>query len=107
MWNTIAQEPYALGDTVLRASRASLTQRYSILPYLYTALAAANVSGDTVARPLFFEYTQDANTYELDTQFLLGSALLVCPVLLPGKSSVTAYLPNDDWCVSAKPGWRL
>jgi lysosomal alpha-glucosidase len=97
MWNTIAQEPYALGDTVLAASLASLKQRYTILPYLYSAFVSANISGETVARPLFFEYPQDVRTFELDTQFLLGPAFMVSPVLDPGVDNVSTYVPNDDW----------
>ena len=46
-----------------------------------------NTDLDSVARPLFFEFPDDLNTWTLpETQFMWGSALLVSPVLLEGAS---------------------
>jgi alpha-glucosidase (family GH31 glycosyl hydrolase) len=77
--------------------RNALQMRYTILPYLYTLFAAANTRGTTVARPLFFEFPQDRATWPIDQQFLLGSGLLVSPVLQQGATQVVAYLPNGLW----------
>lgn len=50
------QDPYALGPIVLEATRTALQKRYCLLPYLYTLFYRSHVFGDTVIRPLFFEY---------------------------------------------------
>jgi lysosomal alpha-glucosidase len=94
---TISQEPYAFNDTVTAISRAALENRYSLLPYYYTLFYRAHVTGDTVARPLFFEFSKDIATYPIDRQFLIGPALLVSPVLEQGATMVKAYIPADNW----------
>ncbi|NXY38861.1 LYAG glucosidase, partial [Pomatorhinus ruficollis] len=74
-----------------------LLTRYSLLPFLYTLFHRAHLQGDTVARPLFFEFPWDVATWELDRQFLWGRSLLVTPVLEPGVDSVTGYIPQGTW----------
>lgn len=91
------QDPVALGSTVIASSKKALTIRYSLLPYLYTLFWAAHINGETVSRPLFFEYPKDNNTYAIDEQFLWGPAILILPVLEESSTQVSAYLPNSIW----------
>ena len=42
----------------------------------------------TVVRPLFFEFPSDSTTYSIDQQFMVGSAILVSPVLKEGEFQV-------------------
>ncbi|XP_063242203.1 lysosomal alpha-glucosidase-like [Bacillus rossius redtenbacheri] len=93
----IEQDPVALGPEVVAASRKALLTRYSLLPYLYTLFWEAHVKGNTVARPLFFEFSEDKITYDIDYEFLWGSSLLIVPVLEEAKTMVTAYLPRALW----------
>jgi alpha-glucosidase (family GH31 glycosyl hydrolase) len=66
------------------------------LPYYYTLFFRAHEQGSTVVRPLFFEYPTDVQTFAIDTQFLVGPALLVSPVLQEGATSVNAYIPPGN-----------
>ena len=92
-----SQEPYALGDTVLAASVASLRLRYSLLPYLYSQLHHVTRVGGMLVRPLMFHAPNDTVCRNIDTQFLLGDSLLVSPVLEAGATSVRAYFPAGIW----------
>jgi alpha-glucosidase (family GH31 glycosyl hydrolase) len=91
-----SQEPY-LWPSVAKASRNALKIRYQILPYYYTLFYQSHNFGATVLRPLFFEYPEDKNTYNLDRQFLIGSSILITPVLSPGATSVSGYFPKGVW----------
>lgn len=93
----IDQDPAAWSSHAQDIIREALTTRYLLLPYLYTLFAEAHHNGTTVARPLFFEFPNDPNTYPVDRQFLWGSSLLISPVLDPGVDTVTATLPAGTW----------
>uniref|UniRef100_A0A8C3KGT3 P-type domain-containing protein n=1 Tax=Calidris pygmaea TaxID=425635 RepID=A0A8C3KGT3_9CHAR len=95
--NEKAQDPTAFSPAARTAMKDVLLTRYSLLPFLYTLFHRAHLQGDTVARPLFFEFPRDVTTLELDRQFLWGRSLLVTPVLEPGVDSVTGYVPRGVW----------
>jgi lysosomal alpha-glucosidase len=95
----VDQDPVALGPTVVEAAKNSLEIRYSLLPYLYTLFYLAETSGDTVARPLFFEFPNDENSYgpHSESQFMWGSGFMIIPVIEEGKTKVEAYFPAGRW----------
>ncbi|CAK9806680.1 Lysosomal alpha-glucosidase [Anthophora plagiata] len=95
--DTIEQDPVAMGDLVVKSSKRAFTIRYWLLPYLYTLFFRAHQFGETVARPLFFEFSNESSTYDIDTQFLWGSSLMIIPVLEENKVEVVAYLPRGLW----------
>lgn len=93
------QETY-MWESVAAIGRKFIGMRYRLLPYIYTLGYQAHVSGIPIARALFFEFPGDVTVHGspvLDTQFMLGNALLVTPVLTQGATSVTGYLPAGTW----------
>ncbi|XP_011503322.1 PREDICTED: lysosomal alpha-glucosidase-like [Ceratosolen solmsi marchali] len=95
--DTIEQDPVAMGKIVIMSSKKALRMRYYLLPYLYSLFYRAHLYAETVARPLFVEFYDDPNTFNIDTQFLWGSCLLIAPVLSEGKTEVYAYIPKGIW----------
>ena len=87
--------PWSLGDTVLQATKASLTLRYSILKYYYS-LFVNNDGKGTVFRPLFFDFPEDTALLNLETQFMIGSALMAAPIVDEGKKFVSVYFPGGQ-----------
>ncbi|KAL1434762.1 hypothetical protein MTO96_001660 [Rhipicephalus appendiculatus] len=93
----IDQDPFSLGEPVIRSALVNLAARYQLIPYLYTLFYRSHVYGETVARPLFFEFPDDPNTYDIDEQFMWGSAFLFNPALYQGQTEVKAYVPAGLW----------
>jgi len=97
-WASSPQELYAFGPTsvVTIAAQRWLGVRYALLPYLYTLLLHSHITGEPMMRPLFYDFSDDSTTWAIDHQFLLGDALLVCPVLEDG-TDLSVYIPEAKW----------
>ncbi|KAI9452134.1 glycosyl hydrolases family 31-domain-containing protein [Lactarius psammicola] len=89
----IPQEPYRW-DSVAHASRTAIAVRYALLPYWYTLFANASLYGTPPVRALFFEFPQESELLPIDRQFMIGSDILVTPVLTPNVTSVSGFLPG-------------
>uniref|UniRef100_A0A8C5A0A2 Glucosidase II alpha subunit b n=1 Tax=Gadus morhua TaxID=8049 RepID=A0A8C5A0A2_GADMO len=104
--DTPRREPWLFGPDNTALIREAVRQRYALLPYWYQLFYHAHRTGHPVMRPLWVEYPQDAATFAMDDQFLLGRDLLVHPVTEEGARGVTAYLPGKGevrrlhWAVS-------
>ncbi|MGA4622768.1 alpha-glucosidase [Citrobacter meridianamericanus] len=86
------------GDAETIAHFARMTTVFTTLkPYLKQAVAQNSATGLPVMRPLFLHYEDDARTYTLKYQYLLGQDLLVAPVHEQGRTDWTLYLPEDSW----------
>ncbi|KAK9315905.1 glycosyl hydrolases family 31-domain-containing protein [Lipomyces starkeyi] len=109
----IDQEPY-VWESVTEATRTVMAIRYEILPYYYTLMYEASKTGMPALRALSWEFPYDKSLASVETQFLVGEAILVTPVLQPLVDYVKGVfpgVPDEVWYdyythepVSAGPG---
>lgn len=67
---------------MVKASVKALNVRYSLLPQLYTFMVLSHLRGTPVARPVFFNFPQDEEAYDVaEVEFMIGDSLLIAPVL--------------------------
>ncbi|MBI1881360.1 MAG: alpha-glucosidase, partial [Chloroflexi bacterium] len=101
---------WADGET-LAVFQAYARLHTALKPYLYRYAQIAHERGVPIVRPLFLNYPDEAVTYTLEDQYLLGDDLLVAPVLEPGRTQCRLYLPAERWRdywtgqVYQGPGW--
>jgi alpha-glucosidase len=91
------QEPWRFGKHYEEIIRKYLKLRYQLLPFLYTTLEEAHRTGVPPFRPLVLNYQNDANTYNLDDQFMIGTDLLIAPIMKPDVVRRMVYLPKGVW----------
>ncbi|MEH7453231.1 glycoside hydrolase family 31 protein [Gottfriedia acidiceleris] len=95
--DSIYQEPWAFGEKTLASVKKYIELRYRFMPYLYTLFYEAEQTGLPIVRPLVMEYPNDPETFQCSDEFLLGSQVLVAPMLRPGQSHRPVYLPKGTW----------
>ena len=88
--------PWAFGPDALAATKKALELRYRLIPYFYTFAAQTAATGRPLMRPLFLEFPDDARTFNLEDEWLMGNRLLAAPVLAPGGAR-DVYLPSGGW----------
>ena len=91
---SLMQEVWVHGPEQEAIRRRYIETRYRLLPYIYTLAEEASRTGMPLARPIFLEFPNTLDTP--DTEFLLGSDLLVVP-------PPHAEMP-EDYDVSYPPG---
>lgn len=93
------REPWAFDDATLRAARRWIRLRYELLPYLWQVVHESLRNGWPVLRPLALEFPDDPIAPRLDSQFMLGSDLLVVPIFDAGTEPVDRrfYVPPGTW----------
>ena len=94
---TKRREPWLFGDESTAIIRQAIRERYALLPYIYTLFEESHRTGAPVLRPLWYEFPTDENVFKIQDSFMLGSAILVQPVLKQGAKSVSVYLPAGVW----------
>ena len=75
-------------------ARFATLHRELFQPLKRPLMVEAEATGAPLARLLLLHYPDDHRVWSIRDQFLLGPALLVCPVLRPGVSSRACYVPE-------------
>jgi len=102
-----ANEVWSFGEPAYQIIKKLLQNRERLRPYIMQQMQLAHEKGIPPMRPLFFDYADDPETYQVEDQFLFGADILVAPVLFQGQVERQVYLPaGTDW-QDAHSGERL
>eukprot|EP00035_Acanthoeca_spectabilis_P021200 m.436923 g.436923 ORF g.436923 m.436923 type:complete len:902 (-) comp18037_c0_seq1:24-2729(-) len=94
--DTQRREPYLKTGEHFDVIKTAVLTRYTWLPLWYTLFFESTRDGMPVMRPLWIEFPEDAGTFALENQFMVGSGLLVVPVTAAGVTSVDAYFAGSE-----------
>ena len=95
-------EVWSYGDDAYELIVQTLALRERLRPYLHTQMELASRVGLPPMRPLFVDFPDDQQSWEVEDQFLFGPDLLVAPITAYGARSRAVYLPegarwSDAW----------
>ncbi|HWS57866.1 MAG TPA: alpha-xylosidase [Actinotalea sp.] len=88
--------PWAFDDEAVDIMRRFTRLKMSLMPYLARVAEEAHTQGLPMMRPMVLEFPEDRAAVPVDTQYLLGDALLVAPVL-SADGVVDVYVPEGTW----------
>jgi len=69
----------------------------ALAPYRTKLMQEAKAKGLPLARHLLLEYPNDEKAWAAELEFMLGSDVLVAPVVTQGASKVSVYIPEGEW----------
>lgn len=73
----------APGEPFYEAIAKAIRMRYQLMPYIYSLAGRVTQEHYTMMRSLLFDFGEDSQAAALDTEFLFGDSILVCPVTRP------------------------
>jgi alpha-D-xyloside xylohydrolase len=102
-------EPWTIGGKTYPHIRAAMFLRERLRPYVMEQMKLASEKGLPPMRPLFFDFSNDPKTAEVEDEFLFGPDILVAPVTKYEVRNRKVYLPagtvwTDAWTGKSFPG---
>jgi alpha-glucosidase (family GH31 glycosyl hydrolase) len=96
------KEPWRFRPDAQAAMTEFLRLRHRLVPYLHTMNHRASAEGRPIVEPMYYEYPEADEAYEVPNQYLFGSELMVAPIVSPrtralNRASVEAWLPPGQW----------
>ena len=86
-------EVWSFGDENYEILKKFLFIRENLRPYIRTCMKNASETGAPVMRPLFFDFPEDENAWNVEDAYMFGPELLVAPVMEAGATTRRVYLP--------------
>ncbi|MCL3860464.1 alpha-xylosidase [Actinotalea sp. K2] len=88
--------PWAFDEEAVEVTRRFTRLKMSLMPYLARVAEEAHTDGTPMMRPMVLEFPEDRGAATVDTQYMLGDALLVAPVF-DAEGVVDVYVPAGTW----------
>jgi len=91
------KRPWIYSDQVVKLAHKFINLH---LEHAATIVALAKnrvATGQPIVRPLWYSTPDDAKTYTIGDQFMLGDDILVAPVLKVGQLEREVYFPVGTW----------
>lgn len=89
-------EVWSFGDDVYEIMKKYLFLREKLRPYIRECMKEAHEVGSPVMRPLFYEFPEDKNSWNVTEEYMFGPDILVAPVLEEGVRKRSVYLPEGS-----------
>lgn len=96
------KEPWRFKKETEVVMEEALRERHRMMPYLYTMNYRSYKDGLPIVEPIYYEYPQAPEAYEVKNQYFFGSELMVAPVTTPrvkklNVAKTQAWLPEGVW----------
>ncbi len=86
-------EVWSFGEDNYEILKKYLFIRERLRPYIRECMRQASATGAPVMRPLFFDFPEDKEAWNIEDAYMFGPDLLVAPVMEEGKRERQVYLP--------------
>lgn len=88
--------PWLFDEEAVEVTHKFTHLKQDLMPYIYAEAKQSVEEGIPLMRPMYMEFPEDANCAPLDRQYMLGSKILVAPIMSE-DGDVDYYLPSGKW----------
>lgn len=94
-----------------KVMRDGFLLRYALIPYIYSAARVAHDTGVSPLRPLYYEWPEAPEAYDLTDEYVFGESLVASPVTGPVSADSalaikSVWVPPGEW-IEWSTGARL
>jgi alpha-glucosidase (family GH31 glycosyl hydrolase) len=89
--------PWHHGPEAVRLCREASELHLRFAAYTYRLAEATPLTGEPIIAPLVYHAPDDPATFSITDQFMLGTDVLVAPVVTKGAVARDLYLPAGRW----------
>jgi len=86
-------EVWSFGEENYKILTKYLFIRERLRPYIRECMKQASETGAPIMRPLFFDFAEDKQCWNVEDAYMFGPDLLVAPVMEEGARERKVYLP--------------
>lgn len=77
------REPWAFTDEACGIVEDTLRLRHRLIPYLYTMNARSAMNDEPIVTPMYWDYAEHDEAYQVPNEYRFGSELIVAPITQP------------------------
>lgn len=96
---TLNKEPWNYDTEHFDILRRLIKLRYALAPYIYTLARETYDEGVAMCRPMYYDYPEAPEAYEMKNEYMFGDRMLMMPITRPmsGRySQAEIWLPSGD-----------
>ncbi len=97
-------EIWSFGEEVYQIAKRYILLRERLRNYTRAQMRLAHEKGVPVMRPLFYDYPEDKDSWDVDDAYMFGPDLYVAPVLKEDSFERKVYLPSGSRWLNAWTG---
>ncbi len=96
------KEPWRFKAEAREVMKEALRQRHRMIPYVYSMNYRNYEESLPLIQPMYYEYPEEDQAYQVKNQYYFGSQLIVAPVTTPrirglNMAPVKVWLPGGIW----------
>lgn len=96
------KEPWAFAFDTTSQLKKVITDRYNLVPYIYTMARNDYETGVSLCRPMYYDYPETKEAYDARSQYMFGDNMMIAPVVKPvseddGYVRMNVWLPEGQW----------
>ena len=96
------KEPWRYNDIAHAIMNRFLQLRHQMLPYLYTMNYRCSVDGEPLIQPMYYQFPNHTQAYDVGNQYYFGSELIVAPITdgmdrSLGLAKTKVWLPEGNY----------